>query len=202
MAATVLVGLTVACGDELGGILAEIEDIYDRARTVLERQIEQAASDVAAAEAEEAAAAADIVAAQEAVAAVPRLPPISVDVVLDPERMAARTERVRARSQEIRRLTDVLNAARLAEASAQGARRTAERQGAAAERTIERHRQRLQSLREAYEEDTWDLLAISQFSSALGQEVSPRSILIDARRDAEAELARVEAGEPPSLFWP
>ena len=103
-------------------------------------------------------------------------------------------EEAMARSEEVRRLQGVATAARAAVAAAEGARRAAERRRDAAERTIAEHERRLQTLREAYEDDTWDLLT-------LGQEVSPRSILIDARREAEAELARVEAGRPPSI-WP
>lgn len=186
-AVMVLVGLTVACGDELGGILAEIEDIYDRAGTLLEQQVAEAPAEVAAAEEEIAAAEADLVAAQAAVDAVPQLPPITARVVLDRELMAKRTEDVTARSEEIRRLQSVVTAARFAVATAEGARRTAERRAAVAEETIERHRQQVQRLREAYEDDTLDLLA-----SRLGPNVSVRSMLIGLKREAEAELARLE----------
>lgn len=194
-AAMVLVGLTVACGDELGGIIAEIEEIYDRAGALLEQQVAEAPAEVAAAEEAVVAAEADLAAAQAAVDAVPQLPSITARQALDHEFMARRMEESMVQSEEKRRLGRVVTAARFAVASAEGARRTAERRAAAAEETIERHRRQLQSLREAYEDDTWDLLAISQWSSALGQDVSPRSILIAARREAEAELARLEAGE-------
>jgi hypothetical protein len=155
-----------------------------------------AAAEVAAAEEEIATAEADLAAAQAAFEAAPgALPPASVQEVLDREVMAKRMEIAMARGEEKRRLGSVMSAARAAVQATRNARRAAERRGTAVEQTIERHRQRLQTLREAYEDDTWDLLAISQVGSALGQDVSPRSILIEARRRAEAELAELEGGD-------
>jgi len=192
-AVMVLVGLTVACGDELGGILAEIEDIYDRAGRLLEQQVAAAAAEVAAAEEEIAAAEAELEAAQAAFEAAPGSRRLTVRELLIDDAARARAEAEnREREAEWRRLRDVVGAARAGVQSAETAKRAAAGRGTAAERAIERHRQKLQSLREAYEDDTWDLLAISQLSSALGEDVSPRSILIAARREAEAELARLE----------
>ncbi len=199
-AVMVLVGLTVACGDELGGILAEIEDIYDRAGTLLEEQAAEAAVEVAAAEEEIATAEVDLAAAQAAFEAAPGSRLLTVRELLIDDAARARAEAEnREREAEWRRLRDVVGAARAGVRSAENARRAAAGRGTAAEQAIERHRQKLQSLREAYEDDTWDLLTISQFSSALGQDVSPRSILIAARREAEEELARLEeAGQQPA----
>ena len=189
-AVMVLVGLTVACGDELGGIIAEIEEIYDRAEALLEQQVAEAPAAVAAAEEAVEAAEADLAAAQAAFDAVPQLPAPSVHEVLDREFMARSREESRVRGEEMRRLGRVVTAARFAVASAEGARRTVERRAAAAEETIERHRRQLQRLREAYEDDALDLLA-----SRLGENVSPRSMMMGLKREAEAELARLEAGE-------
>ena len=50
-----------------------------------------------------------------------------------------------------------------------------------------------QALRTAYEDDTWDLLT--------GGMVSPRSALMDAKRRAETQLMRLEAGCAPSPVW-
>ena len=156
-----------------------------------------ATAEVAAVEEEIATAEADLTAAQAAFEAAPSgsMPAPSTRQALDRQFMARRSEQVVALSEEKRRLGRVVSAAREAVRSAQSARRAAAGRGSAAEQAIERHRRKVQSLREAYEDDTWDLLAISQFSSAMGQDVSPRSILIAARREAEEELARREAGE-------
>jgi len=171
-----LAGLTLAagCGNELGGILAEIEDIYDRARPLLEQQVAQASAESAAMEVELAAAEDEIEAAEAAFEAAPGRHP----------RTATFLSRRTPEDIEKLRLYGVLEAARDSRRAAQDARRTAERSGAAAERTIERHQQQLAEFRTAYEDDTWDLLT--------AQLVSPRSFLIDRRRSAEAELERLE----------
>lgn len=174
-AGMLLAGLTLAgCGNELGGILAEIEDIYDRSRPLLEQQVAQASAEAAAMEAELAAVEDEIEAAQAAFEAAPGRHP----------RTATFLSRRTPEDIEKLRLYGVLEAARDSRRAAQDARRTAETRGATAERTIERHRQRLAELRTAYEDDTWDLLT--------AQLVSPRSFLIDRRRAAEAELERLE----------
>ena len=48
-----------------------------------------------------------------------------------------------------------------------------------------RHANRLRQLRNAYEDDTWELIRT---------DVSPRSIVLSARQDAERELRRLESG--------
>lgn len=192
------VGLTVACGDELGGILGDIEDIYDRARTLLEHEVAEAAAEVAAAEEEIATAEADLATAQAAFEAAPgsRLLTVRELLIDDAARALAEAEN-RERDAEKRRLRDVMSAARVGVQAARNARRAAQRRGDEAKRTVAGHERGVQTLREAYEDDTWDLLAISQFSSAMGQDVSPRSILIEARRQAERELAELEGrGDP------
>ena len=168
-AAMMLVGLTVACGDQLGGILAEIEELYDRAGSLLEEQM-------SAAEAEAVAADEDLAEAEAAFEAAPGQ---------DPRRMWAGSFLTTPTAEDVekRRLYDVVQALR-------DAKRDAERAVVRAERTIEQHRQQLQRLREAYEDDTLDLLA-----SRLGENVSPRSMMMGLKREAEAELARLEAGE-------
>jgi hypothetical protein len=194
----VFVGLTVACGDELGGILSEIEEIYDRARPLLEQQVAAAAAEVAAAEEEIATAEADLATAQAAFEAAPgsRLLTVRELLIDDAARALAEAEN-RERDAEKRRLRDVMSAARVGVQAARNARRAAQRRGDEAKRTRAGHERGVQTLREAYEDDTWDLLAISQFSSAMGQDVSPRSILIEARRQAERELAELEGrGDP------
>lgn len=192
------VGLTVACGDELGGILSEIEEIYDRARPLLEQQVAAAAAEVAAAEEEIATAEAELAAAQAAFEAAPgALPPASVQEVLDREVMAKRMEIAMARGEEKRRLGSVMSAARVAVQAARNARRAAQRRGDKAKRTLAGHERGVQTLRETYEDDTWDLLARTELGRAFGADISPRSILIEARRQAERELAELEGrGDP------
>lgn len=193
------VGLTVACGDELGGILSEIEEIYDRARPLLEQQVAAAAAEVAAAEEEIAAAEAELAAAQAAFEAAPgALPPASVQEVLDREVMAKRMEIAMARGEEKRRLGSVMSAARVAVQAARNARRAAQRRGDESKRTLAGHERGVQTLRETYEDDTWDLLARTELGRALGPDVSPRSILIEARRQAERELAELEGRDNPT----
>ena len=48
-----------------------------------------------------------------------------------------------------------------------------------------RHTDRLRQLRTAYEDDTWELI---------DRDLSPRSIVLRARQQAERELRRLEAG--------
>ena len=80
------------------------------------------------------------------------------------------------------RLYDVWQEARSSSNEAAVLNRNAERFLDAA-RT--RHGNQLRQLRTAYEDDTWDLI---------NPDVSPRSIVLNARREAERELSRLEAG--------
>lgn len=125
--------------DELAGILAEIEDLFDRARPFLEQQ------------------AAELATAEEAYNNAPGL------AFARPGRPA---------NAEKRRLSDELTQLRYRYRNPQ--------------RTLESHSESLETLRTAYEDDTWDLMT--------GGMVSPRSLLISRRRTAESQLLRLEAG--------
>ena len=80
------------------------------------------------------------------------------------------------------RLYDVWQEARSGSTEAAVLNRNAE-QFLDAART--RHASQLRQLRTAYEDDTWDLI---------NPDVSPRSIVLNTRREAERELSRLEAG--------
>ena len=80
------------------------------------------------------------------------------------------------------RLYDVWQEARSSSNEAAVLNRNAERFLDAARA---RHGNQLRQLRTAYEDDTWDLV---------NPDVSPRSIVLNARREAERELSRLEAG--------
>ena len=131
--------------DELGALLAEIEDIYARARPLLEAQVEaQAVAEQGVAE------------------------------VRESLNDATRAER--------NRLSGILNQRRVELLSMPD--------GAA---VLASHQDNLEHMRITHRDDTWDLIT--------GGMVSPRSVLIDLRRTAETELARLEAGcSARSLF--
>lgn len=153
--------LTAGCS-EIARTLDEIDVIQGRVRASLEQQVEDTATDAAAAK-----------------------------TVLDEARSAydnapgARRRFGGNQSEEDvekARLYDVWQEARSSSTEAAVLNRNAE-QFLDAART--RHANQLRQLRTAYEDDTWDLI---------NPDVSPRSIVLNARREAERELSRLEAG--------
>ena len=176
---SLLLALTLGCGgDELGGTLADIEDIYARAQPLLEQQVAESSTT-----AEAAAAAAE--AAQPAVAAA------ELAYRRAPGSRMRRTPR--AVDLEKRRLYEVRQEANQEAHSARLASIAATNWGNTAQQALDNNEEMLQRLRTAYEDDTWDLLT--------GGMVSPRSVLMDAKRRAETQLMRLEAGCAPSPVW-
>ena len=153
--------LALGCG-EIPRALADIESLQDRTRGLLEQRVEETAADAAAAE----AALADAQTAYDSApgrAYVYRGEPTPEDL-------------------EKQRLRDVFQEARTARNDAVN---FSNRVKGYLDSARTRHANRLRRLRNAYEDDTWELIRT---------DVSPRSIVLNERQQAERELSRLEAG--------
>ena len=153
--------LALGCG-EIPRALAEIESLQDRTRALLEQRVEEAAADAAAAE----------TALAEAQTAHQSAP--GRDYVYGGEPTPEDLEK--------QRLRDVLQEARTTRNDAVNFSNRVKRY---LDDARTRHSNRLRRLRNAYEDDTWELIRT---------DVSPRSIVLNARQQAERELSRLEAG--------
>ena len=156
-----LVGLIAGCS-EIPGALADIESLQDRTRALLEQQVEETAAAAAAAE----TALAEAQTAYESA----------------PGREYVYRGEPTPEDREKQRLRDVFQEMRTAHNDAV---RLADRVKGYLDAARTRHANRLRPLRNAYEDDTWELIM---------PDVSPRSIVLDSRQDAERELRRLEAG--------
>ena len=156
-----LVGLIAGCS-EIPSALADIESLQDRTRALLEQQVEETAAAAAAAE----TALAEAQTAYESA----------------PGREYVYRGEPTPEDREKQRLRDVFQETRTAHNDAV---RLADRVKGYLDAARTRHANRLRPLRNAYEDDTWELIR---------PDVSPRSIVLDNRQDAERELRRLEAG--------
>ena len=152
--------VALGCG-EIPRALADIESLQDRTRALLEQRVEETAPEAAAAETAlaEAQTAHDSAPGRNYVYGEPT-----------PEDL------------EKQRLRDVFQEARTARNDAVNLNN---RVKGYLDNARTRHANRLRRLRNAYEDDTWELIRT---------DISPRSIVLNARQQAERELSRLEAG--------
>ena len=153
--------LALGCG-EIPRALADIESLQDRTRARLEQRVEETAAEAAAAE----TALAEAQTAYESA----------------PGRFSVYRGEPTPEDIEKQRLGDVLQEARTARNDAVN---LANRVEGYLDDARTRHADRLRRLRDAYEDDTWELIRT---------DVSPRSIVLNDRQAAERELRRLEAG--------
>ena len=156
-----LIAPMAGCG-EIPRALADIESLQDRTRALLEQRAEETAAEAAAAE----------TAVAEAQTAYESAP--GRDYVYRGEPTPEDLEK--------QRLRDVLQEVRTARNEAVNLNT---RVKGYLDDARTRHANRLRELRNAYEDDTWELIR---------RNVSPRSIVLNARQEAERELRRLEAG--------
>ena len=152
--------LALGCG-EIPRALADIESLQDQTRALLEQDVEETAADAAA-------AAATLAEAQTAYESAPGR--IYAYGELTPEDV------------EKQRLRDAMQEARTAHNSAVN---LSNRVKGYLDAAHTRHANRLRQLRNAYEDDTWELIRT---------DVSPRAIVLSDRQAAERELRRLESG--------
>ena len=153
--------VALGCG-EIPRALADIESLQNRTRALVEQRVEETAAEAAAAE----------TALAEAQTAHDSAP--GRDRVYRGEPTPEDLEK--------QRLRDVFQEARTARNDAVNLNN---RVKGYLDDARTRHSNRLRRLRNAHEDDTWELIRT---------DVSPRSIVLNARQQAERELSRLEAG--------
>ena len=153
--------LALGCG-EIPRALADIESFHDRTRALLEQRVEETAADATAAE----------TALAEAQTAYESAPGRDYVYGGEPTPEDLEKQRLRGVFQEARTArNDAVNFSNRVKGYLDDA--------------LTRHSNQLRRLRNAYEDDTWELIRT---------DVSPRSIVLNARQQAERELSRLEAG--------
>ena len=159
----VLLPMAVALGcGEIPRALADIESLQDGTRALLEQRVEETTAEAAAAETV-------LAAAQTAYDSAPGRARVYLGEPTQEDL-------------EKQRLRDVLQEARTVRNDADNLNNRVKRY---LDDARTRHSNRLRRLRNAYEDDTWELIRT---------DISPRSIVLNARQQAERELRRLEAG--------